>query len=69
MSGASLPADPGQWLYDQGVPRFWADAFGEWVRTGTTVWSSLSTAKQESDYCPRMSALYHAYGRRTSPTV
>lgn len=62
----TLPADPAAWLYGQGVAQFWADAFAEWVRTDSRAWMSLSDAKRESDYCPRMAALYRTYGSRTT---
>jgi hypothetical protein len=67
MFPTSLPADPGKWLYDLGVPRFHADAFAEYVRTNDTVYWSLSVAKQSADYDPRFHALYRAHGSKVTP--
>lgn len=55
------------WAYGVGLPRYQADAFGEWFvekhGTDSRSWPSWSTAKIAFDYDPRARELLAKYGK------
>lgn len=63
---AAKTDDPAEWLYILGVPRFHADAFGEYYRLYCAGWT-FSAAKSKFDHDPRGHALYDQHARRPDP--
>lgn len=59
------PPDAERWLYELGVPRYQAQAFGAYYKEHCQGWA-FSAAKREFDYDPRGHALLAQYGRQVS---
>lgn len=60
---AARMSDPAEWLYTLGVPRFYADAFGEYYQRYCQG-QPFSVAKRSFDHDPRGHELYDKHGRR-----